>query len=95
MLNQTNSANADTFRSLQRGVDNCTEMWNRPPNFLPADYCNIGDFNSSVFKVASTANNVGYDRADCWGTSGASGVLDLFELTRVLLGVIVLFAALA
>jgi hypothetical protein len=99
MLNQTNSANADTFGSLQRGVNNCTEMWNRPPNFLLVDYYNIGNFNGSVFQVPARANNVTYDQADCCGTSGAtsaaSSMFDPFDLRRVLFGLVLPLLALA
>lgn len=99
MLNQTNSANVDTYGSLQAGVDNCTVMWNRPPTFLLVDYYNIGNFNGSVFQVAARANNVTYDRAGCCGTSAAtsaaSGTFLKFDLGRVMLGLIVPFVVLA
>jgi hypothetical protein len=70
MLNQTNSANADASESLQRGVENWTETWNRPPNFLPVDCSNIGDFNRSVFQAAARANNVGYRSGGLLGNNG-------------------------
>jgi len=97
LLNQTNSAEVSVTGSLQRGVDNCTTMWNRPPNFLLVDYYNIGNFNGSVFQVAARANNVTYNKADCCGTSGvtsgATGLLDLLDLRCFMFGLVVLFIA--
>jgi hypothetical protein len=99
ILNQTNSANAGTFGSLQRGVENCTAMWGRPPNFLLVDFYNLGNFNGSVFQVAAMANNVSYNRTQCCGTSdpasnGAEGVRELVDWRGALLGTVVLFVAL-
>ncbi|KAF2659951.1 PLC-like phosphodiesterase [Lophiostoma macrostomum CBS 122681] len=59
--------------SLGRMMDNCTGMWNRPPNWLLVDYYNFGNFNGSVFQVAADANNVTYNRASCCGTATTSG----------------------
>ncbi|KAL2817865.1 PLC-like phosphodiesterase [Aspergillus granulosus] len=73
LLNETN---ADTgFGSLGWMADNCTTMWNRPPNFLLVDYYNEGSFNGSVFQVAADMNNVTYDRDSCCGTLSAAASL--------------------
>jgi hypothetical protein len=74
LLNETN-ANFDQLGALGAMRTNCTEMWNRPPNFLLVDYYNFGNFNGSVFQVAADANNVTYNRKSCCGmetTSAAS-----------------------
>ncbi|OAP62378.1 hypothetical protein AYL99_04581 [Fonsecaea erecta] len=68
LLNETNAVSG--FGSAGRTVQNCTAMWNRPPNFLLVDYYNIGNFNGSVFQVAADANGVSYDRSSCCGTAG-------------------------
>lgn len=70
LLNETNAVTG--YGSAGRTVENCTTMWNRPPNFLLVDYYNLGSFNGSVFQVAADANNVSYDRATCCGTRGTA-----------------------
>jgi hypothetical protein len=67
ILNETNAVSG--YGSAGRAVENCTTMWNRPPNFILVDYYNLGNFNGSVFQVAAEANNVGYDRDSCCGTN--------------------------
>lgn len=59
--------------SLGRNVEECTEMWGRPPNWLLVDYYNRGNFNGSVFQVAATANNVPYNRTSCCGKEIKNG----------------------
>ena len=71
-LNSTN-ANDTVYGSADLMVQNCTEAWGRPPNFLLVDYYNIGNFNGSTLAVAAKANNVTYDPSSCCG-SGKSDV---------------------
>ncbi|KAL2836148.1 PLC-like phosphodiesterase [Aspergillus pseudoustus] len=86
LLNETN---ADTgFGSLGWMADNCTTMWNRPPNFLLVDYYNEGNFNGSVFEVAADMNNVTYDRNSCCGTLSAA--VNLVPGTTVMSAVLLL-----
>ncbi|KAI9376804.1 PLC-like phosphodiesterase [Aspergillus egyptiacus] len=83
LLNETN---ADTgYGSLGWMADNCTERWNRPPNFLLVDYYNHGNFNGSVFQVAADMNNVTYDRDSCCGALSAASSLIPETLMTVLL----------
>ena len=70
-LNVTN-ADEDQIGMVEATRLNCTEMWNRPPNFLLVDYYNFGNFNGSVFEVAARANNVTFNRNSCCGTSATS-----------------------
>jgi hypothetical protein len=66
-----NETNADSgFSSAGMAIQNCTTMWNRPPNFLLVDYYNIGNYNGSVFQAAANANRVPYNRNRCCGTDG-------------------------
>lgn len=67
MLNETNAISG--YGSAGWQIDNCTQDWDRPPNFLLVDYYNVGNFNGSVFQVAATANNVSYDRSSCCDTT--------------------------
>jgi hypothetical protein len=71
LLDQVNAVSGNG--SLGRMVDNCTGMWNRPPNWLLVDYYNFGNFNGSVFQVAADANGVSYNRDSCCGTETTSG----------------------
>ncbi|PWY81851.1 PLC-like phosphodiesterase [Aspergillus heteromorphus CBS 117.55] len=71
-LNQTNAVSG--YGSLGLMAQNCTAMWNRPPNFLLVDYYNDGNFNGSVFEVAAEMNNVTYS-AKCCGTASAASNL--------------------
>lgn len=66
LLNETNAV--DGFGSAGATVQNCTDDWNRPPNFILVDYYNLGNFNGSIFQVAASANNVTYNRNTCCGT---------------------------
>jgi hypothetical protein len=71
-----NETNADSgFSSAGMAIENCTTLWDRPPNFLLVDYYNIGNYNGSVFQAAANANKVAYNRNRCCGTNGeaASG----------------------
>jgi len=70
LLNETNAV--EGFGSAGLAVTNCTQDWNRPPNFVLVDYYNVGNFNGSVFQVAATANNVTYDTDSCCGTNQRS-----------------------
>jgi hypothetical protein len=69
-LNETNAVTG--YGSAGWQVSNCTDDWNRPPNYLLVDYYNVGSFNGSIFQVAATANNVSYDRDSCCDTSQRS-----------------------
>lgn len=71
LLDQVNAASGNS--SLGLNVENCEQMWNRPPNWLLVDYYNFGNFNGSVFEVAATANNVTYNRRSCCGSTVTSG----------------------
>lgn len=70
ILNETNADKG--YGSAGAMAGNCTEDWNRPPNFILVDYYNLGNFNGSVFQVAATANNVTYDRSSCCGSNQRS-----------------------
>ena len=67
ILNETNGINGTGSAGAM--VQECTNNWGRPPNFLLVDYYNIGSYNGSVFQVAATANNVTYNRDRCCGTN--------------------------
>ncbi|KAL5341733.1 PLC-like phosphodiesterase [Aspergillus crustosus] len=93
-----NETNADTgYGSLGWMADNCTTMWNRPPNFLLVDFYNEGNFNGSVFEVAADMNNVTYDRDSCCGTLSAASSLvpgpTLMSAVLLLIGAQVLASA--
>jgi hypothetical protein len=77
LLDQVNAVSGNG--SLGRMVDNCTAMWNRPPNWLLVDYYNFGNFNGSVFEVAATVNNVSYNPNSCCGTIGTSVAFKAFQ----------------
>ncbi|OJJ49605.1 hypothetical protein ASPZODRAFT_128091 [Penicilliopsis zonata CBS 506.65] len=70
LLDVTNAVSG--YGSLGRMANNCSEKWNRPPNFLLVDYYNYGNFNGSVFEVAAKMNGVNYTAKCCDVTSGAS-----------------------
>ncbi|KAL4781539.1 PLC-like phosphodiesterase [Aspergillus varians] len=71
-----NETNADEgYGSLGWMAGNCTERWNRPPNYLLVDYYNEGNFNGSVFQVAANMNNVSYNRDSCCGSLSAGSTL--------------------
>ncbi|KIW17756.1 hypothetical protein PV08_04951 [Exophiala spinifera] len=95
LLNETNAVAG--YGSAGRAVHNCTQMWNRPPNFLLVDYYNVGSFNGSVFQVAADANNVTYNRDSCCGTAGTSGgvaaLKDLLVDTKLTLTLFVVVSA--
>ncbi|KAL3480081.1 PLC-like phosphodiesterase [Aspergillus californicus] len=83
VINETNAVTG--YGSLGRMADNCTALWDRPPNVLLVDYYNEGSFNGSVFEVAAEMNNVTYDRDSCCGTESAAPGLLPASLTGVLL----------
>lgn len=70
LLNETNGVAG--FGSVGMAVENCTIMWNRPPNYLLVDYYNRGNFEGSVFQVAATANSVTYQKSSCCGKDGTT-----------------------
>jgi hypothetical protein len=76
LLDEINAVSGNS--SLGLNVQDCEEMWGRPPNWLLVDYYNFGNFNGSVFQVAATANGVSYNRDSCCGdlrgTSGSSAL---------------------
>ncbi|EXJ96277.1 hypothetical protein A1O1_01403 [Capronia coronata CBS 617.96] len=72
LLNETNAVSG--YGSAGVAVSNCTQMWDRPPNFILVDYYNIGSYNGSVFQVAAEANNVTYNRDSCCGTAGVQSI---------------------
>jgi hypothetical protein len=63
--------------SVGRNVQNCTAMWDRPPNWILVDYYNYGSFNGSVFEVAAMANNVTYNNQSCCGTEAVNAAAGL------------------
>ncbi|KAB8227745.1 PLC-like phosphodiesterase [Aspergillus alliaceus] len=67
LLNETNAV--EGYGSLGWMAGNCTEQWNRPPNFLLVDYYNYGPQNGSVFEVAAKMNNVTWNGKCCGVTS--------------------------
>ncbi|EFQ96692.1 hypothetical protein MGYG_08616 [Nannizzia gypsea CBS 118893] len=74
LLNETNAVSG--YGSLGAMAGNCTEKWDRPPNFLLVDYYNVGNVNGSVLQVAAELNNVTYNGKCCGrATSLASGSL--------------------
>ncbi|RLL97266.1 hypothetical protein CFD26_103328 [Aspergillus turcosus] len=82
-LNQTNAVSGPG--SLGRMAENCSTMWNRPPNFLLVDYYNYGNFNGSVFEVAAKMNNVTYSGHCCGTTSAARSLMPAGSLLSALL----------
>ncbi|KAL2427037.1 putative secreted protein [Exophiala dermatitidis] len=93
LLNETNAVTG--YGSAGRAVTNCTEMWDRPPNYLLVDYYNIGNFNGSVFQVAADANNVTYNKDSCCGTAGTSGGVPARAVDLRNLGVALVVGAVA
>lgn len=97
-LNSTN-ANTSTYGSAELTVQQCTEDWGRPPNFLLCDFYNIGNFNGSTLATAAKANNVTYDTGSCCGSgntlSGSSEGTSLRTQGRVAMGGSVLLGAVA
>jgi hypothetical protein len=63
--------------SVGRNVQNCTAMWDRPPNWILVDYYNYGNFNGSVFEVAARANDVTYNNRSCCGTETVNAAAGL------------------
>ncbi|KAF9738783.1 hypothetical protein PMIN06_010514 [Paraphaeosphaeria minitans] len=92
-LNITNGINGSS--SLGEMTENCTAMWDRPPNFLLVDYYNYGSpMNGSVFEVAARANNVTYDRECCGKAASLGVVLEMPSPTRLALAIAVIAALL-
>ncbi|KAJ5576472.1 hypothetical protein N7535_003398 [Penicillium sp. DV-2018c] len=71
--------------SLGEMAENCTAMWQRPPNFLLVDYYNYGRPNGTVFEVAAQMNNVTYNRKCCGKESGALRGASVAGMSTVLL----------
>lgn len=80
-LDNTNANFTEKEGAAGTMIDNCTAMWNRPPNFLLVDYYNYGNFNGSTLAAGARANNVSYDVASCCGTAGSSSGTSLREST--------------
>lgn len=73
-LNITNGA-YNQLGQLEANTLNCTEDWDRAPNFLLVDYYNIGVPSAgSVFEVAAKANGVTYNRQCCGIAQSAASV---------------------
>lgn len=89
LLGQVNAVSGNG--SLGLNVQNCENMWGRPPNWLLVDYYNFGNFNGSVFQVAATANNVTYNRDSCCGATVRSGASDKLSSFVVLLSSLVIW----
>ncbi|KAL6159133.1 hypothetical protein ACJQWK_03657 [Exserohilum turcicum] len=70
LLDQVNAVSGNA--SVGANVDNCTQMWDRPPNWILVDYYNYGNFNGSVFEVAARANGVSYNQQSCCGPDTVS-----------------------
>ncbi|KAL1639746.1 hypothetical protein SLS58_007644 [Diplodia intermedia] len=70
------NANTTDYGALGLSVDQCTDMWGRPPNRLNVDYYNIGNINGSVFAAAADANNVTYNGKCCGLDSTSDAVTD-------------------
>ncbi|KAJ5086409.1 hypothetical protein NUU61_007716 [Penicillium alfredii] len=88
-ISQTNAVNGTGSLGWMAG--NCSERFDRPPNFLLVDYYNMGSadgkgvYNGSVFDVAAKMNNVTYNRDCCGKESAASHGASMVNLTTVLL----------
>jgi hypothetical protein len=92
LLDQINAVSGNA--SLGLNVQDCEQMWGRPPNWLLVDYYNFGNFNGSVFQVAATANGVEYNRDSCCGVlrkSGAAILRSSWFRTALSLAVVLLF----
>ncbi|CAK1363315.1 hypothetical protein CB0940_04589 [Cercospora beticola] len=73
-LNLTNSQEI-VFGALGKMNVDCTQQWDRPPNFMLVDYYNYGSPEpGSVFHVAAAANGVQYTR-ECCGLPDSSGTM--------------------
>lgn len=68
-LNNTNANYTTVEGCAGTTVDQCTNMWGRPPNYLLVDYYNIGNFNGSTLAAGARANNVTYYPDSCCGLS--------------------------
>lgn len=92
-LTNTN-ANTTSLGAASETINQCTNEWGRPPNFLLVDYYNIGNFNGSTLAAAAQANNVTYNVNSCCGHGSQSTATDLRpSLTTLCCAVIVLVAA--
>ncbi|KAL5120544.1 hypothetical protein ACEQ8H_001563 [Pleosporales sp. CAS-2024a] len=65
-INQTNAVTGEG--SLGLTVRQCTDQWNRAPNFLLVDFYNQGPTNGSVFEAAARANGLAYTTRAYSGT---------------------------
>ncbi|KAF7712809.1 Uncharacterized protein PECH_002593 [Penicillium ucsense] len=81
VINETNAVSG--YGSLGRMADNCTAMWNRPPNFLLVDYYNEGNVPGSVFEVAAKMNNVTYNGKCCGLVSSALSMFSSAHLSTI------------
>ncbi|KAK2839163.1 hypothetical protein FQN49_006409 [Arthroderma sp. PD_2] len=90
LLNETNAVSG--FGSMGAMAGNCTEKWERPPNFLLVDYYNVGNVNGSVFQVAAKLNNVTYNGKCCGRTTSLASSLssDRSESLRTICSVILI-----
>lgn len=88
-INQTNAVTGDGSLGLMS--QQCTEKWDRPPNFLLVDFYNQGPTNGSVFEVAARANGVTYNRECCGSTKSLAAVL--LKPSTTYLGFVVAVAA--
>lgn len=70
------NANTTEYGALGLSVNQCSNMWGRPPNRLNVDYYNTGNFNGSVFAAAAAANNVTYNGKCCGLDSTSDAVTD-------------------
>ena len=64
VIDNTN-ANTTDVGTASRTIQQCTDDWGRPPNYLLVDYYNRGNFNGSSLAAAAEANNVTYDVNSC------------------------------
>ncbi|RMY06495.1 hypothetical protein D0868_05837 [Hortaea werneckii] len=90
---QRTNGKYDTFGQLGAMTSNCTDAWNRPPNFLVVDYYNRGDPDpGSVFSVAAQANNVTYNRRCCGNGNGGDGSAGTLSVTTSMLACTIAFS---
>ncbi|KAK2760848.1 hypothetical protein FQN54_002087 [Arachnomyces sp. PD_36] len=89
VINETNAI--EGYGSLGWMGKNCTEDWNRPPNFLLVDFYNVGSSNGSVFEVAANLNNVTYNGKCCGSESAASTLLSGNLLPVAIAAMVALF----
>ncbi|KAE8354864.1 PLC-like phosphodiesterase [Aspergillus coremiiformis] len=93
LLNETNAVSGRGSLGWMAG--NCTQQWNRPPNFLLVDFYNYGPVNGSVFQVAAAMNNVTWNGKCCGVTSMGLTLMPPSVLaTALLIGGIQFLAAL-